>query len=59
VESVDARGDRLSIRVRAEALPPETLLEELRLIGASVRMFQPESLELETAFIKLTEGKTA
>jgi hypothetical protein len=24
-----------------------------------VRMFQPESLELETAFIKLTEGKTA
>jgi ABC-2 type transport system ATP-binding protein len=59
VESVEARGDRLSIRVRAEALPPEGLLEELRTIGARVRMFQPESLELETAFIKLTEGKTA
>jgi ABC-2 type transport system ATP-binding protein len=59
VESVEARGDRLSIRTRAEALPPERLLEELRSIGASVRMFQPESLELETAFIKLTEGKTA
>src|SRR5579859_3449276 len=29
VENVDARGDRLSIRVRAEALAPETLLEEL------------------------------
>jgi ABC-2 type transport system ATP-binding protein len=56
---VEVRGDRLSIRVRAEALPPETLLEELRTAGASVRMFQPESLELETAFIKLTEGKTA
>ena len=45
--------------MRAEALPPETLLEELRTAGACVRMFQPESLELETAFIKLTEGKTA
>ena len=59
VESVEARSDRLSIRVRAEALAPEVLLEELRTAGASVRMFQPESLELETAFIKLTEGKTA
>ena len=45
--------------MRAEALAPEVLLEELRMLGASVRMFQPESLELETAFIKLTEGKTA
>ena len=59
VESVEARGDRLSIRVRAEALAPEALLEELRTAGASVRMFQPESLELETAFLKLTEGRTA
>src|SRR5579872_2028807 len=59
VEEVEARGDRLSIRVRAEALAPEVLLEELRTVGASVRMFQPESLELETAFLKLTEGRTA
>jgi ABC-2 type transport system ATP-binding protein len=59
VESADAHGDRLSIRVRTEALPPEILLDELRTVGARVRMFQPESLELETAFIKLTEGKTA
>jgi ABC-2 type transport system ATP-binding protein len=59
VENVEAKGDRLSIRVRAEALAPEVLLKELQTAGASVRMFQPESLELETAFIKLTEGKTA
>jgi ABC-2 type transport system ATP-binding protein len=59
VEAVDLRADRLSIRIRAETLPPEDLLDQIRNLGARVRMFQPEAMELETAFLKLTEGKTA
>jgi ABC-2 type transport system ATP-binding protein len=59
VESVDLKADRLSIRIRAEAMPPEDLLDHLRNLGARVRMFQPEAMELETAFLKLTEGQTA
>ena len=41
------------------SLPPEDLLDHIRNFGARVRMFQPEAMELETAFMKLTEGKTA
>jgi len=59
VESVDVQSDRLSIRTRAETLPPEDLLDRIREFGGRIRMFQPEAMELETAFMKLTEGKTA
>jgi len=59
VEAVEAQSDRLSIRVRAESLPPEDLLDHIRAFGARVRMFQPEAMELETAFMKLTAGTTA
>jgi len=59
VESVEVQADRLSIRVRAELLPPEDLLDHIREFGARVRMFQPEAMELETAFMKLTQGTTA
>ena len=55
------RLDELEVfraRIRAEALPPEDLLDQIRSFGARVRMFQPEAMELETAFMKLTEGKT-
>jgi ABC-2 type transport system ATP-binding protein len=59
VEAVEVQSDRLSIRVRAESLPPEDLLDLIRTFGSRVRMFQPEAMELETAFMKLTEGTTA
>ncbi|HXY37116.1 MAG TPA: ABC transporter ATP-binding protein [Planctomycetaceae bacterium] len=59
VETVEVQSDRLSIRARAESLPPEDLLDHIRAFGARVRMFQPEAMELETAFMKLTEGTTA
>jgi ABC-2 type transport system ATP-binding protein len=59
VEKVDVQADRLSIRVRAESLPPEDLLDHIRSFGARIRMFQPEAMELETAFMKLTQGVTA
>ena len=28
-------------------------------LGARIRMFQPDAMDMETAFMKLTEGKTA
>jgi ABC-2 type transport system ATP-binding protein len=59
VEAAELQADRLSIRIRPDALPPEELLDRIRDLGTRVRMFQPEAMELETAFLKLTEGKTA
>jgi ABC-2 type transport system ATP-binding protein len=54
---VQAHG--LAIRVRAEHLPPEDLLDRMHELGARMRMFQPEAMDMETAFMKLTEGRTA
>jgi ABC-2 type transport system ATP-binding protein len=51
--------DRLSLRVREDAIALEDLLQRLLAAGARVRMFQPEAMDMETAFMKLTEGKTA
>jgi len=59
VEDVEVQADRLSIRVSAEHLPPEELLDRMYALGARIRMFQPEAMDMETAFMKLTEGKTA
>ncbi len=51
--------DRLSIQVREEVLPVEELLSRIVSLGARVYMFQPEAMDMETAFMKLTEGKVA
>ena len=59
VEEVQVQADRLAIRVRAEHLPPEELLDRMYALGARMRMFQPEAMDMETAFMKLTEGRTA
>ena len=59
VEDIEMQSDRLSIRLRAEALAAEDLLDRIHDLGARIRMFQPEAMDIETAFIKLTEGKTA
>ncbi|MEX2213165.1 MAG: ABC transporter ATP-binding protein [Phycisphaeraceae bacterium] len=59
VASVERQTDRLAIRLDESALPVEELLERLVEMGAKVRMFQPEVMDMETAFMKLTEGKTA
>jgi ABC-2 type transport system ATP-binding protein len=59
VEDVDVQADRLALRVRAEAISAEDLLDELHALGAKIRMFQPEAMDMETAFMKLTQGKTA
>jgi ABC-2 type transport system ATP-binding protein len=59
VASIDRQVDRLSFQVHEERLSPEDLLERLQGLGARVYMFQPEAMDMETAFMKLTEGKTA
>jgi len=59
VGTVDKDIDRISIHVREDDLAPEDLLERLGGLGARVNMFQPQAMDIETAFMKLTEGKTA
>lgn len=59
ITSVEELTDRLAIRVREDELAMEDLLDAMRGLGARIRMFQPEAMDMETAFMKLTEGKVA
>lgn len=59
VASVESQTDRLAIRVHEDQLAIEDLHSGLVDAGARIRMFQPEAMDMETAFMKLTEGKTA
>ena len=59
VADIDVQTDRLAIRTQAERLASEDLLESIFKLGARVRMFQPEAMDMETAFMKLTSGATA
>jgi len=57
ITSVEELPDRLAIQVREDELAMEDLLDALHRLGARIRMFQPEAMDMETAFMKLTEGK--
>jgi len=59
VEDLEVHADRVAMRLRAEMIAAEDLLERLSGLGARIRMFQPEAMDIETAFMKLTQGKTA
>ena len=59
VDSMERFSDRLSLHIREDQLAPEQLLDEIHALGARIRMFQPEAMDMETVFMKLTEGKTA
>lgn len=59
VAGIEELPDRLVIRLREGELAPEDLLTAICATGARVRMFQPDAVDMETAFMKLTEGKTA
>ena len=59
VTSVEELPDRLMVRIREGAIAPEDLLDGIRATGARIRMFQPDAVDMETAFMKLTEGRTA
>lgn len=59
VASVDEQPDRLGIELREDEMSVEELSDALHALGARIRMFQPDAMDMETAFMKLTEGKTA
>ncbi len=59
VRSVDAQTDRISVCLNEEEVSIEDFHDNLHDLGARIRMFQPEAMDMETAFMKLTEGKTA
>lgn len=58
VAKVDRDVDRLSIHLREDTLPVEGLHDHLVRLGCRLRMFQPQALDMETAFMKLTVGQT-
>ncbi|MDB5339367.1 MAG: drrA 5, partial [Planctomycetaceae bacterium] len=59
VIQVDEMTDRLAIRLHEDELLIEDLHDHIHSLGGRIRMFQPEAMDMETAFMKLTEGKTA
>ncbi len=56
VMDVQLQSDRLSIEVQEGKISPAELLHRIQDMGARVYMYQPEALDMETAFIKLTQS---
>ncbi|WP_339728169.1 ABC transporter ATP-binding protein [uncultured Gimesia sp.] len=59
VKSVSVQADRLAIQLQEDQLAVEDLHAQIAATGAKIRMFQAEAMDMETVFMKLTEGKTA
>ena len=59
VEEVDEQVDRAANRLHEDQLANEDLHAARAEPGARMRMSQAEAMDMETAFMKLTEGKTA
>lgn len=59
VAGVEVHVDRLTIRLREDLLALEDLHAALVATGGRVRMFQAQAMDMETAFMRLTEGVTA
>ncbi len=59
ITQVDDQTDRISIRFEEGSIEVEDIHDFIMAQGARIRMFQPEVMDMETAFMKLTEGQTA
>ncbi|MFO0975491.1 MAG: ABC transporter ATP-binding protein [Planctomycetaceae bacterium] len=59
VGEVEQQIDRWAIRLHEEETSIADLHQGLVDAKARLTMFQPEAMDMETAFMKLTEGKTA
>ncbi len=59
VRQFSLASDRQILHIDEATTSPETILAQIVTLGASIRMFQPEAMDLETVFMKLTEGKTS
>jgi len=58
VHEVEQQVDRWAIRLQEHDASIADLHESLVAAKARLTMFQPEAMDMETAFMKLTEGKT-
>jgi ABC-2 type transport system ATP-binding protein len=59
VTGVEQQIDRFAIQFREVELSVADLHDRIHALGARIHMFQPEAMDMETVFMKLTEGKTA
>ncbi|MEI6540864.1 MAG: ABC transporter ATP-binding protein, partial [Planctomycetota bacterium] len=59
VGSVETQVDRWAIKLQEDLMSVADLHQALVEEKARLTMFQPEAMDMETAFMKLTEGKTA
>ncbi|MCA9061059.1 MAG: ABC transporter ATP-binding protein, partial [Planctomycetaceae bacterium] len=59
VGSLETQVDRWAIRLHEDETSIADLHQALVEEKARLTMFQPEAMDMETAFMKLTEGKTA
>lgn len=59
VVSVETQVDRWAIRLQEDRLSVADFHQVLVDQKARLTMFQPEAMDMETAFMKLTEGRTA
>lgn len=58
VTQVESHVDRISLRYEEGVFEIEELHARICGLGARLKMFQPEVMDMETAFMKLTEGTT-
>jgi len=56
VASVETDADRFAVHIHEEQLAVEDLLDGIHALGARIQMFQPQAMDMETAFMKLTQG---
>ena len=59
VESVEQQVDRWAIRLHEDQMSVVDQHQALVDEKTRISMYQPEAMDMETAFMKLTEGKTA
>lgn len=59
VDSLETQVDRWAVRLKEDILSIADFHQSLVEAGARLTMFQPEAMDMETAFMKLTEGRTA
>jgi len=58
VMDVESHTDRVSVKIRPDQMSVEDFHQHLVQMGLRIRMFQPEAIDMETAFMKLTQGIT-
>lgn len=58
VVDVEVQDERLDVQVKAEEISAEELLDAIHGLGAKIRLFHPEVMDMEQVFMRLTTGMT-